>query len=151
MSAQTKAGSATSLKPRTRTGVYEPPSEESAGAGFPATLTDKYPSFRVWKRIDGSVDVSGEVDFYTAESFRAALRAVVTSPGIALISLRGLQFIDSAGIRVIVSAARSFPNVEFRLTSAKSTMVKCWELLRCDALVSNVKFCADIRGETGVV
>jgi hypothetical protein len=30
-------------------------------------------------------------------------------------------------------------------------MVKCWMLLRCDSLVSNVTFCADIRGETGVV
>jgi anti-anti-sigma factor len=151
MSAQTKAASATSLMPRKRTVVYELPSEESAGPGFPSRLTDKYPGFRVWKRIDGSVDVSGEVDFGNAESFRATLCSVVTSPGITLISLRGLEFIDSAGIRAIVSAARSFPNVEFRLTSAKSIMVKCWELLRCDALVSNVRFFADIRGETGVV
>jgi len=151
MSAQTKAGSATLLKPGQGSEFYELPSEESAGGAFPSALTDKDPGFRVWKRIDGSVDVSGEVDFCTAESFRTALCAVIPSSGIALISMRGLQFIDSAGIRAIVSTARSFPPVQFRLTSAKSTFVKCWELLGCSSLVSNVELGAEIRGETGVV
>jgi anti-anti-sigma factor len=152
MSAQTKAGGPILSKPRERSELdfNELPLAESAGATFPSTVIDRDPGFRVWKRIDGSVDVSGEVDFCTAESFRAALSAVTPSSGIALISMRGLQFIDSAGIRAIVSTARSFPTVELRLTSPKSTFVKCWDLLGCSALASNVKLCQDIRGQAEV-
>ena len=147
MSAQTKAGSAMLSKPVMGSELNKLPSAPGAGAAFLSTVTVKAPGFSVWKRMDGSVDVSGEVDFCTAESFRTALSQVIPSSGTALISLRDLQFIDSAGIRAIVSTARSFPAVEFRITSSSSIFVKCWELLGCSSLVSNVKLCATSSGQ----
>ena len=136
MSAQTKYG-VTVLKHVEGSESGEIPVSESAVVL--SSGTDKDPGFRVSRRVDGSVDVSGEVDFLIGESFQSALTAVIPSSGIALISLRGLQFIDSTGIRAIVSTARSLPDVEFRLVSVKPSFVRYWELLTGHSDVSNVK------------
>ena len=50
----------------------------------------------------------GDIDLATAEEFAAALRSrAETADGIVL-DLRGVQFIDSSGLRVILIAAQDF-------------------------------------------
>lgn len=141
MSAETKHGG-TLLKPVTRSNSNELRVAERSIAA-PSSEADVDPGFRVRKRIDGSVDVSGEVDFRIGESFRSALSGAIPSSGTVLISLRGLEFIDSNGIRAIVSTARSFPTVEFRLISARASFVRYWTLLTRHSVVSNVKLGVD--------
>jgi len=137
MSAQTVA-SVTLLRQVEGSESESAPPADSAVAGlFSNEPSD--PGFRVRKGVDGSVDVSGEVDFLIGQSFQKALSASIPPSGTAIISLRGLQFIDSTGIRAIVSTAGSFPMVEFRLISAKPSFVRYWELLTCHSRVSNVK------------
>ena len=137
MSAQTVAG--VTLLKRVEGSESEPalPADSAVVGLFSDEPSE--PSFRVRKGVDGSVDVSGEIDFLIGASFQKALSASIPPSGTAIISLRGLQFIDSTGIRAIVSTAGSFPLVEFRLISAKPSFVRYWELLTCHSHVSNVK------------
>lgn len=138
MSVQTKAG-VTELKPVSGSVLDELSVAESAGVAAPPAAPYP-PTFRVSKRID----VSGEVDFVSAEAFRSALCEVIPSSGVALINVGGLQFIDSAGVRAIVSTANSFPAVEFRLTSTKPIFVKLWHILANCFSVSNVTLYAGL-------
>jgi hypothetical protein len=78
MTDQTKGGSATLLKRVEGSGFSELASGHSSNGAYPFTGNDQ--GFCVRKRIDGSVDVSGDVDFCTAESFRTALSQVIPSP-----------------------------------------------------------------------
>src|SRR2546430_1179795 len=53
------------------------------------------------------VTVRGEVDVYTVEELRAALdAAVATGSGEIIIDLAGLEYIDSAGLGVLVTTLR---------------------------------------------
>lgn len=145
MSAQAVAG-VTLLKQVEGSESEPAPPAKSAEVGL-YSYEPNDPGFRVRKRADGSVDVSGEVDFLIGDSFQKALTATIPPSGTAIISLRGLQFIDSSGIRAIVSTAGSFPMVEFRLISAKPSFVRYWELLTCHSRVSNVKLEARTTSE----
>jgi anti-anti-sigma factor len=55
---------------------------------------------------DGHVLVSarGELDLATASELEAAVLPVVSGGGHAIVDLRGLEFMDSSGVRVIVAA-----------------------------------------------
>jgi anti-sigma B factor antagonist len=50
------------------------------------------------------VAVRGELDLATAPELEAALLPDLRDGGSALLDLRGLEFLDSTGVRVIVSA-----------------------------------------------
>ncbi|MGH2721712.1 MAG: STAS domain-containing protein [Actinomycetota bacterium] len=61
----------------------------------------------------GSIDdgvclsLAGELDIATADSVKAALEGMqAASPGVLLIDLRGLVFMDSTGLQVVLQAAR---------------------------------------------
>ena len=137
MSAQTVGGVTLSKRVEGSESEPAPPADSALFGLFSHEPSD--PGFRVRKRVDGSVDVSGEIDFLIGESFQKALSASIPQSGTAIISLGGLRFIDSTGIRAIVSTAGSFPMVEFRLISVKPSFVRYWELLTCHSRVSNVK------------
>ena len=145
MSAQTVAGVTLFKQVEGSESEPAPPAESAVVGLFSDEPGD--PGFRIRKRADGSVDVSGEIDFLIGESFQKALSATIPATGTAIISLRGLQFIDSTGIRAIVSTAGSFPMVEFRLISAKPSFVRYWELLTCHSRVSNVSLEARTTSE----
>lgn len=109
----------------------------SLAVTFPATLEH---GFRVWKRMDGWIQVLGEVDFFSAEAFREALSAAIPPTGACRIDLHGLGFIDSAGIRAMVQLAGT-TKMELRLFSANPSLRKCWKILECEDLAPNVTFC----------
>ena len=50
----------------------------------------------------------GDIDLATAEEFAAALRARAEGADGVILDLRGVQFIDSSGLRVILVAAQDF-------------------------------------------
>jgi stage II sporulation protein AA (anti-sigma F factor antagonist) len=58
------------------------------------------------ERHDGHVVVTarGELDLATASELEGALVPVVSDGGHAVLDLRGLEFMDSSGVRVIVGA-----------------------------------------------
>lgn len=141
MSAQTNAGVVSPVRP-VKGFEFEPPSTmRECDSVVPPIEIDEGRGFRVWKRIDGSVDVFGEVDFSSAEPFRSALSATLPSTGIVWINMRGLRFLDSAGIRAIVSAANLVPSAELRLKSVTPTLRQSWPILGCEASAPNVSFC----------
>lgn len=138
MSAYRNAG-VTELKPASGSKLDEFPVAEGAAVAVHSAMNQR-PTFSVSRRID----VWGEVDFASAESFRSALCEVIPSSGVALINMGGLEFIDSAGVRALVTTANSFPAVEFRLESTKPSFVKLWQLLASYFSASNVRFCAGL-------
>lgn len=103
------------------------------------SLNLHHQGFHVEKGSDGSIEVTGEVDFWSAESFHSALSAAIPSSGICQIKLDGLRFIDSAGIGAIVRSARS-ATTELRLCSATPTLRKCWAILEGRVSAPNVTF-----------
>lgn len=60
------------------------------------------------------VKVSGELDLLTAPRFRSALETAVSgilkkeSPGVMVVDLSGVGFMDSSGINALVGATREF-------------------------------------------
>lgn len=115
----------------------ERPPTADLGDSLSGSLRD---GFRVWKRVDGWIEVSGEVDVFSSESFRSALSAAIPSSGICCVNLGGLHFIDLSGIQAIVRSAGT-ATTELRLYSAIPTLRKCWALLECRASAPNVSFC----------
>lgn len=107
------------------------------GDPFAERISDE--SFRVSKGRDGRIDVSGEVDFFSAKSFGAAFSAAIPSSGVCWVELGRLRFIDSAGIRAIIRSANSV-STGLRLCSATPTLRKCWALLECNRAAPNVSF-----------
>ncbi|HET8751556.1 MAG TPA: STAS domain-containing protein [Gaiellaceae bacterium] len=64
-------------------------------------------------RRDGAVVVSlaGELDLYNAEEVRAALLdACNTEPGVLVVDLEGVRFIDSTALGVLIEARSRMPD-----------------------------------------
>src|SRR4051812_2729496 len=67
------------------------------------------PDFVVTQRaIPAGVVVAptGEIDLATVDELRAAVELARATAGLVILDLRGVTFIDSAGIRLVVEAAR---------------------------------------------
>ena len=64
-------------------------------------------------RRDGAVVVSlaGELDLYNAEEVRAALLDMCnTEPGVLVVDLEGVRFIDSTALGVLIEARSRMPD-----------------------------------------
>ncbi len=72
--------------------------------------------------------VGGEVDIVTVESFRTALLDAQRSPRV-VVDLRGVTFMDSAGINALVGAYhRLAPDGELRLVGLRQNVRRVFEI-----------------------
>jgi anti-sigma B factor antagonist len=70
------------------------------------------------------VAVSGEVDISNAGKLEAAVGAIAKSgPECLVLDLRGLRFMDSAGIAVLIGATEKIKTVKLRAPSPAVTRV----------------------------
>ena len=79
--------------------------EPGAGAGAPAPVADGL-AVRVRPRPDGvALELTGELTLATADALAERLREHEASdPGVLVVDLRAVRFIDSAGLGVLVAA-----------------------------------------------
>jgi anti-anti-sigma factor len=78
-------------------GAFRPPRFEVAVSGDP-------------ERAGTLLEVTGELDLVTEPELEAALVAVTAHP--LRIDLSGLAFMDSTGLRALLSAAREYPELQ---------------------------------------
>ncbi|MEX1308366.1 MAG: STAS domain-containing protein [Eubacteriales bacterium] len=77
------------------------------------------------------LDLSGEIDIYNAEDLKQDLHALIDEhKGDVIIDCKGLQYIDSTGLGVLVSALKVVKdyNGYVKLTSLKSHIAKIFNL-----------------------
>lgn len=77
------------------------------------------------------LDLSGEIDIYNAEDLKQDLHALIEEQkGDVVIDCKGLQYIDSTGLGVLVSALKVVKdyNGTVKLTSLKSHIAKIFKL-----------------------
>lgn len=65
------------------------------------------------------LELGGEVDLFSIADVQGALAALLaTGPSKVIFELRGLRFMDSSGISMLVSTAQSVGRIELRYPSA---------------------------------
>jgi anti-sigma B factor antagonist len=81
----------------------------------------------------------GDLDMASAEELGARLTEAAREhpEGLLIIDLSGLEFMDSAGLRVLLSAARSASNgaSRLRLRGARPSVRRVFEVSGTDALL----------------
>lgn len=88
------------------------------------------------------VAVSGALDLATAPELEQLLRDLSSVPGDVVIDAAGLSFVDSSGIRTILSLARTLEGRgRVRIVNAGEQVLRVLDLVRADALI-------DIGGES---
>ncbi len=96
------------------------------------------PPFRVALADDGWA-ISGEIDNAVRDAFADAFDAVTGGDGPCVVDLKGLEFIDVAGMRVIATAAarRTSPVV---LRGGPPILPRAWGLVGFDEMAPAVEF-----------
>jgi anti-sigma B factor antagonist len=90
---------------------------------------------------DWIVAPTGDLDIASAEELDARLTEAAREhpEGLLIVDLSGLEFMDSAGLRVLLSAARSSTNggsrLRLRLRGARRSVQRVFEVSGTDALL----------------
>jgi anti-sigma B factor antagonist len=91
----------------------------------PGNATDLPPAFACSWRDGGSVGawvyVSGELDLATTPQFEQTLRAAQADAELVILDLRGLVFIDSSAMHVIIDASVQAREVGRRLVLLRAS------------------------------
>jgi RND superfamily putative drug exporter len=117
--------------------------DEGLAAGEPLSID-------VASRDDGQVHVTltGELDTATVERFAGSLAVVeAEAPAVLVIDLRGLTFMDSAGLRELFQARRRASAADRRLVLVKGSdpIDRVLEIVRADSIVETVEDPADVN------
>ena len=88
-----------------------------------------------WDRLS----LSGEIDLSNAQDLRGALEAGIEEGGPILIDVRELSFIDSAGVHVLVQAAKAFHDRGcLMIHGEQPSLSRLLDLLGVDDMVHNL-------------
>ncbi|MER8186930.1 MEDS domain-containing protein [Kitasatospora sp. NPDC094015] len=87
------------------------------------------PGFRLFSSSRDRWSVSGVVDTEGAETFRTALGELLTLTPVLHLECGDLEFMDSAGLTVLATAARGLPGRRIELHRANETLRRGWTLL----------------------
>lgn len=121
-----------------RTGSFPADAVVSAQAVHPHDLgVAEPPPFRLVAGPDGTWQLTGEVDAASAASFRAALTAA-GADGVCVVDVSGLDFIDVAGMRAVVGAART-SGATVRLVHARPLLARAWRAAAFDEVPVTVE------------
>jgi RND superfamily putative drug exporter len=117
--------------------------DEGSAVGEPLSID-------VASRDDGQVHVTltGELDTATVERFAGSLAVVeAEAPAVLVIDLRGLTFMDSAGLRELFQARRRASAADRRLVLVKGSdpIDRVLEIVRADSIVETVEDPADVN------
>ncbi len=111
-------------------------------AAHPAHAGDRSsgPLFWTSAAADDRLEVWGEVDFGSAESFERVLRTAADVYGDLTLDLSGLRFLGVAGMRVLERVGKALAERDKSLTvmSVRPALRRCLELLELERL-SNVR------------
>jgi anti-sigma B factor antagonist len=82
------------------------------------------------------VRLAGELDMATAPRVRATLRALADGDGDFALNLADVTFIDSAGLHLLVDAAKELPGCPLTLLDVPPEVLRPMELVRLSELAS---------------
>jgi anti-anti-sigma factor len=94
------------------------------------------PEFAVARRRTGDVVVvvpEGEIDLATVDLLQAELDAAAGESEQVILDLRGVTFIDSAGVRLVLEAMRALP--AFRVVPGGPEVSRVFRLVGLDGRV----------------
>ena len=97
---------------------------------------DVGPEFSVTRRRAGDAVVvvpEGEIDLATIDELQDALDAAGEGATQVLLDLRGVTFIDSAGVRLVLEAMRTLP--EFAVVRGGPEVARVFKLVGLDERV----------------
>src|SRR5215207_6391969 len=97
---------------------------------------DPGPEFSVARRQAGDTVVvvpEGEIDLATVDTLQAELEAAAGQSGRVVLALRGVTFIDSAGIRLMLAMMRSVK--EFAVVPGGPEVARVFRLVGLDERV----------------
>ena len=80
---------------------------------------DRAPDFRIGVRPQGAAIVvapEGDVDLETADALRDELQLALSRAGHVIVDLRGVTFMDSSGLRLLVEITREADRVAGELS-----------------------------------
>lgn len=79
-------------------------------------------------RIDGGLQLSGQVDLSSVEEFRTALEAVSTGASELTLDLANCTYMGSEGIGVLIEAVKSLGEGRLLLRSPSGILMKVLDL-----------------------
>ena len=94
---------------------------------------------RVDPSSDGTVYVSGELDMAVADGFVESVMASLDPQSELVLDLKGLEFIDSTGIRALLEVARRVRPIPLVVRSPRPNVAKVLEIVNIDALGVRVR------------